>query len=83
MPFQLPKDDGRFKLGDTVWIHNGGDEMSDAKIIHIFDHPEHGHKLYVLQIETPMDPYWDCREFGTMSDAPNKPIMFYRGFASA
>jgi len=87
MPFSLPKDDGRFKVGDTAWIHLGNPDVEnarglhEAKIIHMFEHQ--GQSLYVLEVDTPMDPYHECREFGTMSDSPDEPIMFYRGFASA
>lgn len=87
MPFNLPKDDGRFEVGKTAWIHLGNPDrendrgLFEAKIIHKFEHGDEF--LYVLQIDTAMEPYYECREFGTMSDSPDRPIMFYRGFASA
>ena len=69
-----------FKVGDTAWCHLGGADNSlvEGKVVHIFTLPDTPFPLYVLEMETSMDPMWYVREGHTLSDDPFKPIGMWR-----
>ncbi|HET9285720.1 MAG TPA: hypothetical protein VFR24_27530 [Candidatus Angelobacter sp.] len=68
----------KLKIGDTAWFYLGDHQgkMTDGKVIGLF--PYYGQENYIIEIDTPMDPYLIIREPMSVSDAPDKPIGLWR-----
>jgi hypothetical protein len=62
-----------YEIGETAWCHIGnGDGLTDGKVIHIFHHGNQ--KLYIIEIDTHIDPVYVVREWWTMSKQKDRPI---------
>lgn len=70
----MPKD--KYELNETVYIHMGGpgNVLRPGNIIHIFEHL--GRILYVVEIDTGIDPIYEVRDWSTISETPKGPVNF-------
>lgn len=62
-----------FEVGDEAWIYAGNHcgNMTKGKVVHKFQH--YNRWLYVIEIETIIDPYYECRSGFYMGIRPNMP----------
>jgi hypothetical protein len=73
-----------FNIKDRVWIHIGEPTLAEGRIVEIItlDHLKEnypkGNELYVIEIQTGIDPIYEVREFETISPDAAGPIMCYR-----
>ena len=66
----------KVKLGDTAWYHNGKEDMSSGKVVHVFELWNKTH--YIIAVETHIEPVLHVRDFLTVSDDKDKPIGMWR-----
>lgn len=73
-----------FNIKDKVWIHIGESKLAEGRIVEIItlDHlnenyPE-GKELYVIEVQTGIEPIYEVRELETISPDAKGPIMCYR-----
>lgn len=52
--------------------------MVAGKIVHIFNLPNDEAERYVIEIDTPIDPVYEVREYETISPDANGPINLFR-----
>ena len=66
----------RYEINETVYIHLGGPRniLRAGNIIHTFD--RRGQTLYVIEIDTGIDPIYEVRDWSTISETPEGPINF-------
>lgn len=73
-----------YDIKDTVWIHMGERKLTRGRIVEIIDleHLNEGidpdHELYVIQVQTGIDPVYEVRDFGQISPDPQGPIALFR-----
>lgn len=73
-----------YNLKDTVWIHMGERKLTKGRVVEIIDleHLDEGHdhdyELYVIQVQTGIDPVYEVRDFGQISPDPQGPIALFR-----
>lgn len=66
------------EVGDWAWIFGPGHKgkTSRHRVVHVFD--LNGGRMYVIEIDTPMDPIYVVHDEFTVSDHKKKPIGMYR-----
>ena len=73
-----------FNIKDKVWIHIGEPGLAEGRIVeiitldHLNENYPKGNELYVIEIQTGIDPIYEVREFETISPDAAGPIMCYR-----
>lgn len=73
-----------FNIRDKVWIHIGEPTLSEGRVVeiitldHLNENYPKGRELYVIEIQTGIDPIYEVREFDTISPDAAGPIMCYR-----
>ena len=73
-----------FNIKDKVWIHIGEPKLAEGRVVEIItlDHLNEnypaGKELYVIEIQTGIEPIYEVREFETISPDAKGPIMCYR-----
>lgn len=75
----------KLNVGDDAWLYNGrtnkktlSAEFSKGKVVHIFRLDGMLFDMYVIQIDTHIDPIYEVRDGCSVSDAPDKPIGLWR-----
>lgn len=65
-----------YDLGEIVYIYIGGvnNVLHPSKIIHKFKHNDN--LLYVLEVETYIEPIYEVRDWQTISETLEGPINF-------
>lgn len=73
-----------YNIKDTVWIHMGERKLTKGRVVEIID-LEHlnekydpDYELYVIEVETGIDPVYEVRDFGQISPDPHGPIALFR-----
>jgi len=73
-----------YNIKDTVWIHLGERKLTKGRIVEIID-LEHlnerydpNYELYVIEVQTGIDPVYEVRDFGQISPDPQGPIALFR-----
>ena len=71
-----PKD--RYEINDIVYVHMGGPDnrLQRGTIVHIFE--QYGHILYVIEIDTGIDPIYEVRNWSVISETSIGPVNFLR-----
>ena len=73
-----------YNLKDTVWIHMGERKLTKGRVVEIIDleHLDEGHstdyELYIIQVQTGIDPVYEVRDFGQISPDAQGPIALFR-----
>lgn len=73
-----------YDIKDTVWIHLGERKLTKGRVVEIIDleHLKEGHdpdyELYVIEVQTGIDPVYEVRDFGQISPDANGPIAVFR-----
>lgn len=73
-----------YNINDKVWIHMGERKLTQGRVVEIIDleHLNEGHspdyELYIIEIQTGIDPVYEVRDFGQISPDSNGPIMIFR-----
>lgn len=61
------------ELGQYVWFANGTKSLVCGKVVHIF-RLEYGPEHYVIEVETDIDPYYEVRDWFTISFTAKGPL---------
>lgn len=78
--FTLPDPDTdkeQYEIGDTVFFANGREKLTEGKVVHKFKLEEYYCLLYVIQVETPIDPYFEVRDWQTLSSAADRDLNMW------
>ena len=73
-----------YDIKDTVWIHMGERKLTKGRVVEIIDleHLKEGHdpdyELYVIEVQTGIDPVYEVRDFGQISPDAQGPIALFR-----
>lgn len=73
-----------YDIKDVVWIHMGERKLTKGRIVEIIDleHLNEGHdpdyELYVIEVQTGIDPVYEVRDFGQISPDAQGPIALFR-----
>lgn len=62
----------QYKIGDTLWFANGGDKLTEGKVVHIFGWG--ATVQYVLEYNAIIDHHVVCRNSLCVSDNPEGPL---------
>lgn len=65
-----------WQIGDTVYFSQGGEELTEGKVVHIFE--RYNTKQYVIEVETHIDPYLVVRDWLTTSDTKDGDLFIWR-----
>lgn len=65
-----------FEIEDIAYFANGGGHLVKGIVIHKFKH--RCQILYVLEVSTSIDPYYEVRSMSTLSDTPEGPLFWMR-----
>lgn len=65
-----------YNIGDIVWIHTGGEDLTESEIVNIFT--RYGMQHYVCEVQTHIDPIYEVRDWFTISETPSGPINFWK-----
>jgi hypothetical protein len=67
-------------VGDAAWCYVGNHQgkMSKGKVVAVLNLEGWGHKHYVIEISTHVDPLLEVRPPWAVSDSAKKPIGFMR-----
>lgn len=74
----------QYDVKDIVWIHMGERKLTRGRVVEIIDleHLEEGHdpdyELYVIEVQTGIDPVYEVRDFGQISPDSKGPIALFR-----
>lgn len=70
------------ETGDWAWIYAPGHkgDRTRHKVVHTFD--LNGERMYVIEVDTHIDPIYEVRSGMQVSDAKKKPIGLFRGLVS-
>lgn len=63
-----------YEIGQKVWIAIGYPKLIPGTIIHKFQHNE---ILYVIEVDTSIDPVYYVREWSTISETKKGPLNLY------
>ena len=70
------------KINDSAWIHLGEKYLVEGKIVHIFDlegdYTPAARRIYVLEIDTSIDPICEARTIDSISPDKDGPINLFR-----
>ena len=73
-----------YNIKDTVWIHMGERKLTKGRVVEIID-LEHlnekynpDYELYVIEVQTGIDPVYEVRDFGQISPDSQGPIALFR-----
>lgn len=80
-----------YDIKDTVWIHMGERKLTKGRVVEIIDleHLKEGHdpdyELYIIEVQTGIDPVYEVRDFAQISPDAQGPIALFRreGLAGA
>ena len=64
--------DLQYKIGDTLWFANGGDKLTEGKVVHIFGWG--ATVQYVLEYNAVIDDHVVCRNGLCVSETPEGPL---------
>lgn len=73
-----------YNIKDTVWVHMGERKLTQGRVVEIIDldHLKEGHsseyELYIIQVQTGIDPVYEVRDFGQISPDSQGPIALFR-----
>ena len=71
-----------FKINDSAWIHLGEKNLVEGKIVHIFDlegdYTPNARRIYVLEIDTSIDPIYEARTIDSLSPDKDGPVNLFR-----
>jgi hypothetical protein len=73
-----------YYIKDRVWIHLGETSLVEGRVVEIIDlvHLNEGHsvndELYIIEVNTPIEPVYEVRNFDQISPDADGPIMLYR-----
>ncbi len=62
----------QYKIGDTLWFANGGDKLTEGKVVHIFGWG--ATVQYVLEYNAVIDYHVVCRNGLCVSENPEGPL---------
>lgn len=62
----------QYKIGDTLWFANGGDKLTEGKVVHIFGWG--ATVQYVLEYNAVIDYHVVCRNSLCVSENPEGPL---------
>jgi hypothetical protein len=68
-----------YELGDSAWfcgVYSNGDKTK-GKVVHKFKLDDYNEELYVLQINTHIEPLFYVREWGCLSDTEDGFLNFF------
>lgn len=65
-----------FEVEDIAYFANGSGQLIKGIVIHKFKH--YCQTLYVLEVSTSIDPYYEVRSMSTLSDTPEGPLFWMR-----
>ena len=65
-----------FEIEDVAYFANGSGQLIKGVVIHKFKH--YCQTLYVLEVSTSIDPYYEVRHMSTLSDTPEGPLFWMR-----
>lgn len=74
----------QYDIKDIVWIHLGERKLTKGRIVEIIDleHLDEGHdpddELYVIEVQTGIDPVYEVRNFKQISPDAQGPIALFR-----
>jgi hypothetical protein len=73
-----------YNIKDTVWIHMGERKLTRGRVVEIIDleHLNEGidpdYELYVIQVQTGIEPVYEVRDFSQISPDAHGPIAVFR-----
>lgn len=73
-----------YNLRDKVWIHVGEKNLVEGRVVEIIDleHLNEGHskdnELYIIEIDTSIDPIYEVRTWEQISPDAKGPIQLFR-----
>jgi len=62
------------EVGDPAWFYDGSSEMLEGTVIAKVNH--NNQIIYVIEVDTPIDPVYYARTSLAVSDAKDKPVGF-------
>ncbi len=68
------------EVGDKAWIYVRGHKgnLTKGRVVHKFCLNRSSEEMYVIEIDTPMDPIYEVRDGLTISDTKKGPIGMHR-----
>jgi hypothetical protein len=73
-----------FNIKDQVWLHLGEQKLTEGRVVEIIDlyHLNEGYdpdqELYVIEIQTGIEPIYEVRTLEQLSPDANGPLILYR-----
>lgn len=73
-----------YQIKEQVWIHNGETSLVEGRVVEVFDleHLNEGcvsnDELYVIEIQTGIEPVYEVRSWDQISPDSKGPINLYR-----
>lgn len=73
-----------YNIKDIVWIHMGERKLTKGRVVEIIDleHLNEKHdpdyELYIIEVQTGIDPVYEVRDFGQISPDAQGPIALFR-----
>lgn len=64
-----------YQIGDTVWYASNG-RLLDGQVINVFKHQSEW--IYVLEVDTMIDPVYEAHTWYTLSPDGKWPLNFLR-----
>lgn len=65
------------RVNDKVWIHIGkppANELVEGTVAHFCTVPNYNDELYIIRLDTAIEPIFECRTYSEISFAKDQPI---------